>query len=246
MKTTIGQLITWLEQIPDLYENLPRYSGIGHGQTEIRTQPKSTPPLKLEIADLTDTRKKPGWRHHDPGQIASIDRFGVLPSFAWWTATFAAELAAALQPCPAQADPATVRSECAWLANMSSWISETIYADLFCHDIQAVFQKLSANSNTGISRPRCDKCPDHPVLIPKDRGTWHECPACKHQYTPNRKMQNLVTVRQAVEITGTPEGTIRSWITRKRLMPAGKTSRGKDLYNLHHVINLKTSPEASR
>ena len=250
----VRALTDHLGQIPDLYGQLPTIDepdrtdpGEPNDTGGTSTKPGSSAPLNLTVVHLTDTRHKPGWRRHDPGRVATIHRLGTLPALYWWTQTIEPCLAAAGVTIPDHTKIATVASECAWLAQVTTFVLAQPWAPLYVRDIAKIQQRLTeAATGTREWTPRCGQCAvDSKVvdLEPQDEGAWWKCPHCSKEYTPGAmsdlgRRQPPLPADQIAAALSISETTIRVWKIRGYLTPA-KHDRGRPLYHLADVRRVK-------
>lgn len=242
----IVKLKAHLAEIPELYGNLPAIdemvSGGGSGESHSGKTTGSAAPLNLEVVHLADQRFKRGWREHNPGQVATIERFGTLPALMWWTEYFADRM---LQvpgvKVPAQADPATVGSECSWLAEAIMWILTNEWAPVFASDMERLHTRLSAANGVRLFVPHCGTCDS--VLEERDSGNWYRCPdrQCGRTYTQSSGLGELgrrqppIPGKQIAALLQIPWSTLRKWDERGVITAARRDSRGRKLYHLADV-----------
>lgn len=252
--TEIRALPEHLTQIPKLYAELPMLdernttnTGEPNDQGKTDRKPGSAAPLNLTVVHLVDNRFKPGWRRHDPGRVATIHRFGTLPALVWWVDTLTTVMTEARVPYPDRTDPATVASECAWLAQVQPFVLAQKWAAMFVRDI-AELQSTLEQSSTGKVEfvPRCDQCAldgRSVRLDPKDDASWWKCPACNKEFTPSRsgdlaRRQPPLPGAEIAAVLGISEKTIRTWKHRGFIAPAGH-DHGRPLYHLADVQRVK-------
>lgn len=251
----IRALTDHLGQIPRLYGQLPTIDepdrsdpGEPNDAGGTSTKPGSSAPLNLTVVHLTDTRHKPGWRRHDPGRVATIHRFGTLPALYWWTQTIEPALADAHVAIPDHTEVATVATECAWLAQVTTFVLAQPWAPLYVRDIAAIHDRL-AQATTGRGPgfiPRCDRCARDGKAVrlePQDDGSWWKCPKCSKEHTPGSSIdlgrrQPPLPADQIAAALSISETTIRVWKIRGYLTPA-KHDRGRPLYHLADVQRVK-------
>lgn len=252
-----------LAHIPNLYGQLPTITepdrsdpGEPNDQGKADRKPGSAAPLNLTVVHLTDTRFKPGWRRHDPGRVATIDRFGTLPALVWWVDTITMAMAEAHVPHPARTDPATVASECAWLLEVQQFVLAQQWAALFVRDIAGLQSKLEQSSTGKVEFvPRCDQCAlagRNVRLDPKDEASWWKCPDCGKEFTPSRsgdlaRRQPPLTGAEIAAALGISEATIRTWKSRGYIAPAAH-QQGRPLYHLADVqrVNERVRERGTR
>lgn len=240
-----------LAQIPQLYGQLPMIdepdrsdAGEPNDQGKTDRKPGSAAPLNLTVVHLTDTRQKNGWRHHNPGHVPTIQRLGTLPSLFWWTQfVLPPLLEQANVPVPPQVDPATVESECAWLAEVQQFVLAQAWAPMFVRDIAQIHAKLEQTSTGKVEFvPRCDACAlegRNVRLDPQDDASWYKCPHCTKEFTPSRsgdlaRRQPPLPAEEIAAALGISAATIRTWKFRGFIAPAAH-QQGRPLYHLADV-----------
>lgn len=240
-----------LTAIPTLYSQLPAIdepdrtdAGDTNDAGHTDRKPGSAAPLNLTVVHLTDTRQKRGWRHHNPGNVPTIQRLGTLPALFWWTQlVLPPMLERAGVEIPPQVDPATVETECAWLAQVQPFVLAQPWAPMFVRDIAQLHAKLEQTS-TGKTEfiPRCDTCALQGRVVkldPQDDASWYKCPHCNKEFTPSRsgdlaRRQPPLPGAVIAGALGISESTIRMWKLRGYLAPA-KHEHGRPLYHLADV-----------
>lgn len=242
-----------LTEIPQLYRQLPtidepeRPDAGEANDAAPGTEPGSRAPLNLAVIHLEDTRYKTGWRAHDPGRVASIHRFGVLPSLTWWTQYIDQVMGERDVIRPVQANPATVATECAWLTDVTTFVLAQPWAVTCVRDIGAIHDRL-ADTVTGKQRwiPKCGTCATNgrrSTLEPQDDGSWYKCPHCNREYTPGSmsdlgRRQPPMLGRTIAEQLDIPWSTFRNW-DGNLIHPVRRDSKGRKLYNLADALRIK-------
>lgn len=232
-----------LGEIPALYADLPtidepdRAAGGEPNDEPGHAAPAPSPPINLTVVHLADTRLKAGWRHHNPGRCATIERFGVLPALMWWTLYVEGRMTTLGATPPPTADPATVDSECAWLQAAHLFVLAQPWARLLCRDVHRIHTRLT-ETVTGKREyiPRCGTCPNT-ILDPQDAGSWYKCSTCNREYTPGSmsdlgRRQPPLPGKQIAALLGIPWSTFRNWDDRGLLKAERRDGKGRKLYAL--------------
>jgi len=237
-----------LAQIPELYAQLPTIDEPDRPEPGEpnddggHVQPGSRAPINLTVVQLTDT--KLASRRHDPGRVASIHRLGALPTLVWWSDAMARQMLQRHVEFAPLANPATVASECAWLAKIGTFALAQPWAPLYVRDIAALRASLE-EATTGKREPwvpRCSKCSN--VLKARDEASWYECPSCGKQYTPGTmvdlgRRQPPMPASEIAKALGISPSTITTWRDRDLIIPARRDHRGRPLYYLADVLRVK-------
>lgn len=246
----IEDLHRHLTNIPHLYAQLPTLDEPDRGTAGEpndepgHTNPSPTPPVNLTVIHLADTRLKAGWRTHNPGRVATIDRFGTLPALMWWTLYLEARMHDTGTIPPEGQDPATVDTECAWLTAAEPFTLAQPWAAIHCHDIDRIHTRLT-EAVTGKREfiPRCGTCPNT-ILEPRDNATWYKCSTCNREYTPGAmvdlgRRQPPLPGKQIAALLGIPWSTFRNWDDRGLLKAERRDSKGRKLYALADAKRVK-------
>lgn len=240
-----------LAEIPKLYSELPtideRVPTAGEdtangGNTD--RKPGSNAPLNLNVLHLTDVRIKPrGWRTHNPGQVATIHRLGVLPALIWWVQLVEALADRAGVDVPDHPDgDATVATECAWLTETLRLILAQPGSAMFVRDIAQLHAELDKTARATFEfQPRCGTCAR--VLAADDQGGYR-CSGCRRTYTP-KSMIDLgrrhppMLAREIAKTLGIAPGTIRTWEHRGLIAAVKRNHQGRKLYSLADAMRIK-------
>lgn len=248
--------------IPDLYRQLPRLDdqqptddpATDSSDDRAVHTPGPRVPINLTAYHLTSPDLKPGWRQHNPERVATIHRFGVLPALTWWTLAIEGRmLALRVTPLPHPGGPATVDTECDWLAGSHPFTLAQPWAVVYVRDLLRVHDTLlEAVTGKKKFRPRCADC--HHELEPQDDGAWWKCPQpqCGRDYTPRSGLQDLgrrqppMTGREIAATLRLPWSTLRTWDERGLIRAEGRDSRGRKTYYLADVKRVRDLDSTTR
>ncbi len=244
----IEDLPKQLVEIAEFYEQLPTLDELDRDTSTAGDEggghkPGPAAPINLTVLHLTDTRTKRGWRTQDPGRVATIHRFGVLPALMWWVQLIEALADRNGVQVPGHPDgDATVATECAWLTEVQPFILAQPGAVIFVRDIARIHAALdTAVSGNYEFKPRCGTCSR--ILTATDDGSY-SCSGCGRVYS----IHNMVDLGRrhppmlAREITKTLKlgtSTIRQWERRGLITPVKRNSQGRKLYSLADALRLK-------
>ena len=228
----------WLGELPELCALLPDAAVARAAIDGPRPAPSSKPPLKLHVLHLLDTREKANWEwgmwQVDP------DRQGVLPYLWGWVRDVEASLYDESPRLPDETpEQPTVASCCDWLARHVG-MAETLQQ---WPELRDGIQVLNRNVHAAVSAVRdrsrpvpCNHCGAGALARDAETNRWI-CPACGHVVAVQ-----AVTIRQAAQIIGRPERTIRSWAVR-HLITAVSDGPRTNLYDLGDVRRVHAETE---
>lgn len=166
--TDLDQTRRHLADIPDLYallhDHLPEFLAAGSVPVDpdehqsARKRPGSTPPIRLEVIDLLQTRKLEGtlaWLGWDGGDPDRDLRHGVHGTLELWIMLIMSELPDAgrhrYEP------PPNVTGMCTWLAYDLDWIVDhhTDFAKSISRIHRALQQACGVRSPLKLNCPKC-------------------------------------------------------------------------------------------
>lgn len=212
-----AEILQALRALPDLCAQLdPTERTPG---PKMHGTPGSRPPLRLDVIDLLDTRRK---REFDWLDISAggDDRHGVLPSLEWWTRWVHADRADADLHQPELADTPTIATECGYLASVWDYVGAQDYAGEIRSDIKHLLAVVQ--HALGIRReytPACRRCRNalSKTYGPEGDGTfWYECPWCGKVEDLNSGLRDLgrvqlATLAEISDLLDIPVKTLHRW-----------------------------------
>lgn len=232
------ELHTNLRNLPELEATaaatLPgeKYNNIN---TNNPTPPGSRPPLNLTIIDLTRRTTPIDPTTEDP------QGYSVLTTLESWTRVIEAQMldTGQIQPDTLTQTP-TVKSECTWLLQQITWITEQNWAPDFATDISRITHRCKQALHIRPEyRPKCQR--DGCTGLLTEHTGWWACPKCGQDYRDKRMTLTLQQPMTAEQIANTglitiKAATIRKWRERGHLTPIEDGPRPK--YSILDVLQL--------
>lgn len=234
-----------LSDLPDAYAHLTLVllPGSQPGQTRHRrTNPAETAPVRVDVLDLLDTRRK----ESEPGYHG--ERLGVLPELESWVRLFDADLCdAGVYHIPPAENP-TITTETGWLLLHLEQIKHHAAFREFAKDVRTMHRQVTAALGERPDyHPRCPTCGWRFDRIetpsPDGIAMYYRCRGCGHTIDHHAEMRRIMalqppaTLREIANLIDIPAQTLRRWERAGLLTATGRRGNAKT-YELDHVRSV--------